>query len=413
MKPPAPLRHRDFRSLWTAGLISDSGDWLLLIAIPIVVYDFTGSALGMAAVFLVELLPGILLAPLAGRLADRWDRRRLLLTVSLLQAAALLPLWFVDSRADLPILYLVILVEAVLLTIFDPAKNALLPALLPAGQLMSANALIGMNQNLGRLIGGPLGGLLLATGNLKLIVVVDLISYGCAAVLIWRLDSTGPRTANQPQSGSEVVATGYGGFLTVLRSRQLRAGLLVALTVQIAQGIFVVLFIVFVVQRLHGGPAEIGLLRGVQAIGAIAGGVALALLPRNVAPGKLVAWAATAIALIELVLWNAPSLTTAWALYVALFILVGSPGIAVVTGLVSIFQRAVGEEERGRAFSALNLAINAGQGIGMLSAGLLTTTLGLLPLLNGAAVLYLVAGIIAARSFACMRVRTLKPVVAR
>ncbi|HEY2795895.1 MAG TPA: MFS transporter, partial [Micromonosporaceae bacterium] len=83
------LRTRNFRRLWLAGLISDTGDWLLLASLPIVVYQFTGSTLGTAAAFLVELIPPVLLAPLVGRIADRSDRRRTLMIVSLLQALAL------------------------------------------------------------------------------------------------------------------------------------------------------------------------------------------------------------------------------------------------------------------------------------------------------------------------------------
>jgi MFS family permease len=76
------LRVPGFRRLWLAGLISDTGDWLLLISLPILVYQYTGSTFGTAAAFLIELVPPIALAPLIGRLADRGDRRRTLLLVS-------------------------------------------------------------------------------------------------------------------------------------------------------------------------------------------------------------------------------------------------------------------------------------------------------------------------------------------
>ena len=105
MESPAALRQPDFRSLWLAGLVSDAGDWMLLIALPIVVYGLTGSALGTSAAFLAELAPGVVLAPLAGWLADRLDRRRLMLTIALLQALALAPLLLVHGRGQLPIVY--------------------------------------------------------------------------------------------------------------------------------------------------------------------------------------------------------------------------------------------------------------------------------------------------------------------
>ena len=75
MALPAALRRPAFRSLWTAGVVTDAGDWLLFIALPIVVYRLTGSALGTSFAFLAQLAPAIALAPLGGRLADRLDRR--------------------------------------------------------------------------------------------------------------------------------------------------------------------------------------------------------------------------------------------------------------------------------------------------------------------------------------------------
>ena len=62
--------HRDFRRVWLAGLISDTGDWMLLVALPVLAYQLTGSSLGTAVAFLIELIPAVLFAPLAGRLAE-------------------------------------------------------------------------------------------------------------------------------------------------------------------------------------------------------------------------------------------------------------------------------------------------------------------------------------------------------
>ncbi len=398
MKPPAALREADFRSLWLAGLVSDAGDWMLFIALPIVVYGLTGSALGTSVAFLAELAPGIVLAPVAGRLADRVDRRRLMLAVTVLQAASLLPLWFVHGRSGLALVYLVIVVQAALSALFDPAKNALLPSLVPRGELVSANSLVGLNQNIGRLVGGPLGGALLAAGDLRTVVLADGASFLLAAVLLARLGrpraDRAPEPRILPAAGPRRQAE---GFLAALRGREIRAGLAVAFVAQMAQGIFVVLFVVFVARRLHGGPAEIGLLRGVQAVGAIGGALALTVVARGRSPAALTAGAAIAFGLIDLVLWNAPALTTTAAFYVVLFIVVGAPGVMMVTGLVSSLQLAGADAERGRIFSALGLAGNAGQAVGMIAAGTLTGPLGLMTILNTQACLYLGAGGVAAR----------------
>ena len=136
------LRRRDFGLLWVGGLVSETGDWLLLVGLPVWVLELTGSSLVTASVFLVGLLPSLVVGPLAGVLVDRWDRRRTLVAVSLAQAAFLLPLLGVDGRGDLWVVYLVTAVEAALGQLNDPARNALVPSLVTGDDLVSANALI-------------------------------------------------------------------------------------------------------------------------------------------------------------------------------------------------------------------------------------------------------------------------------
>jgi predicted MFS family arabinose efflux permease len=393
-----------FRALWTAGLISDTGDWLLLIALPIVVYQLTRSALGTSVAFAAELGPGIVLAPLGGRLADGVDRRVLLIALSALQALAVLPLLLVHSRHGLAIVYAVIVVQASLAALFDPAKNALLPTLVAPRQLVSANSMVGLGSAAGRLAGGPLGGLLLAAGSLQTIVVADALSFAAAALLIARVPTTrsvGHGSGDHADLSAlgddrggrgRVEAPAAGGLRAVLRRRSVAAALLVALVADTAQGIFVVLFIVFVARRLHGGSAEIGLLRGVQAVGAIGGGLLLATRGDRWQPVVLVAGAAIAFGLLDLTIWNGPALTRSAALYAALFALAGAPAVVMETGGISFLQAAVSDSQRGRAFAAVGLTENAGQALGIVAAGLLTAPLGLTALLDAQGGLYLVSG---------------------
>jgi MFS family permease len=388
MEPRGALSVPEFRALWSAGLISDTGDWLLLIALPIVVYQLTGSALGTSAAFAAELTPGIVLAPLGGRLADGVDRRTLLMALSAVQALALLPLLLVHGHHGLIVLYAVIVAQASLAALFDPAKNALLPALVAPGQLVSANSMIGLGAAVGRLAGGPLGGLLLAAGSLRTIVVVDAVTFAAAGLLIARVP---PARAVSPTERSDQPLS-RGGLRAVLRHRAVAGALLVALVADTAQGIFVVLFIVFVARRLHGGSAEIGLLRGVQAIGALGGGLLLAARGDRWRPVFLVAVAATAFGLLDLTIWNGPALTRSVVVYGALFALAGAPGVIMETGGISFLQAAVSDRERGRVFAAAGLTENAGQALGIVAAGLLTAPLGLMTLLNAQGALYLAAG---------------------
>jgi predicted MFS family arabinose efflux permease len=383
------LRTPDFRRLWLAGLISQTGDWLLMISLPILVFQYTGSTFGTAVAFLIELAPPVLLAPLTGRLADRLDRRRTLLLISVAQAAALTPLLLVHDRTGLPILYAVIAAQAALAALFEPTKSALLPTLIDADRLVPANSLIGLNHNVGRLIGGPLGGILLAAGGgLPTIVAVDAASFLLAFALIARLTPTSRATVrahDEPDPSS---------WRATLSQRRVRGALAVLLTASTAQGIFVVLFVVFVARELHGSAGEIGLLRGVQGIGAIAGGLLLAVAGRA-APGRLTAYAAFAFGALSLAIWNAPGVSTAEPLYVALFIAAGAPGVALMTGLISTLQQATPDGQRGTAFALAGVAASVGEAIGMLAGGLLGDSVGLITVLNAQAILYVLAGALA------------------
>jgi MFS family permease len=383
------LRVAGFRRLWLAGLISETGDWLLMVSLPIVVYQYTGSTLGTAAAFVIELAPPVLLAPLTGGLADRLDRRRTLLLVSLAQAVALTPLLLVHDAGGLPVLYAVIAAQSALVALFEPTKSALLPTLIDADALVSANSLIALNRNVGRLVGGPLGGILLAAGGgLTTIVVVDAASFLLAFALIARLP---------PARAAVTVAdasAGITGWRALLRSRPIRGGLIVLLTASVAQGMFVVLFVVFVARELDGDAAEIGLLRGVQGIGAIAGGLALGLAGR-IAPGRLTASAALGFGVLSLAIWNAPTVSTAAPLYVALFIAVGAPGVALITGLVSLLQEAAPDGQRGKAFALAGVAGSLGEAIGMLAGGILGDPFGVVIALDVQAALYLLAAMLA------------------
>lgn len=378
------LRNRDFRHLWLAGLISDTGDWMLLVALPVLVYQLTGSSLGTSMAFLIELAPAVLITPLAGRLAGRSDRRTLLVAVSLCQAAALLPLL---AGAHLPVLYCVIALQAALASLFDPAKNALLPTLLAKDQLVAANSLIGLNQNLGRLAGAALGGAALMAGGLSVIVIGDAASFLLSAALIW-----GVRSANAaaPVSGASSPRPGGHPFAR----RSVRVGLGVTAITAIGQGLFMVLFVVFVARNLHGNAAENGLLRAVQAIGAIAGGLVLTRATR-VRPGRLAGLACLVFGAMAVLTWNLPHATTAEPVYAALFICFGIPGIAMLSGLISSLQQATTDGERGRVFAAFGAAFALGQAVGMVAAGILGDQLGAVPLLNVQAICYLAGGVVA------------------
>jgi MFS family permease len=489
----ALLRRRDFGLLWAGGLISETGDWFLLVGLPFWVLQETGSSLVTASVFLVGLLPGLVVGPLAGVLVDRWDRRRTLVAVSLAEAAFLLPLLAVDGRDRLWIVYLVIAVEATLAQLNDPARNALVPTLVPKDDLVGANALIGLNTNVARLAGSPLGGILVEVAGLPGLVIGDAASFLLGAALIGLVRPVGvgrqgtvggpgtmdgPATVEQPMtvdalatrngpvpldpavtvdpavsldpaasldpaltaepsvtaerartnpasrfagprrgSVADGEAEGSGlstgpvqgaaaeprgvvgewvdGLRVVADDRELVWGLVVNGLAAVAQGIFTVLFVLFVTRVLGGDGADVGLLRGVQAIGGLLGGVVVVGLARRLEPGRLLGVSLLVFAVIDLAMWNGPLVTTSQWLYLGLFVAAGIPGIGFLTGLTALVQERTEDAYLGRVFATYYGAFNGLMALGMLLAGLLGDTVGVVPVLNGQAGLYLLAGVVA------------------
>ena len=408
----ALLRRRDFGLLWAGGLISETGDWFLLVGLPFWVLQETGSSLVTASVFLVGLLPGLVVGPLAGVLVDRWDRRRTLVAVSLAEAAFLLPLLAVDGRDRLWIVYLVIAVEATLAQLNDPARNALVPTLVPKDDLVGANALIGLNTNVARLAGSPLGGILVEVAGLPGLVIGDAASFLLGAALIGLVRPVGvgrqgmvggpgtmdPAVSLDPAPAAEprgVMGEWVDGLRVVAGDRELVWGLVVNGLAALAQGIFTVLFVLFVTRVLDGDGADVGLLRGVQAIGGLLGGVVVVGLARRLEPGRLLGVSLLVFAVIDLAMWNGPLVTTSRWLYLGLFVAAGIPGIGALTGLTALVQERTGDAYLGRVFATYYGAFNGLMALGMLLAGLLGDTVGVVPVLNGQAGLYLLAGVVA------------------
>ena len=162
------LRNGNFARLWTGGLISQAGDWVLLIGLPIYVYILTRSLLATSITFAAGIVPQIALGSVAGVFVDRWNRKWTLVVANLLLAVALLPLALVRTPDHVWIVYVVIFAETCFEQFTVPAQNALLPALVSEEQLVPANALNALSSNLSRLVGPALARRIALVGHLTL-----------------------------------------------------------------------------------------------------------------------------------------------------------------------------------------------------------------------------------------------------
>lgn len=403
MTSRSPLLRRDYALIWSAGLVSDTGDWLLMIALPLFAFGATGSALGASTVFLVELVPMLLLGTFLGVLVDRWDRRRTIIVTALLQAVALLPL-LVATADRMWIVYAVAAVEAVLGAVINPARQALVPSLVEPDQLARGNALIAVSDSIARLVGSPLGGIAFATGGLPGVVVADAATFLVTAGLVAcmrRHPVPVPVPVAADAETPPIVAERRllrewaEGLALIARSGTLRTLAAITALGSVSQGLFLVLFIVYVTQDLGAGDAGVGLLRGVQAIGGVLGGLLSGLLVRRLSPRMLVGGGYLVFGLLSLLTWNLAPVTTALGVYAGLFIAMGVPAVATATGEITLVQTGTPPHALGRVIAAMTTVAGAAQGVGLLAGGLLAERFDVVAILDGQAALYLLCGVVA------------------
>ncbi len=387
-----------YRRLCAAVAVSQTGDWLLLIALPLAVLRLSGSALDTANVFLAEIVPAVVVGTLGGPLIDRLPARPLLAGLSALQAPLLVPLLWLGP-GNLWLVYLVCALQAAVTSLTAPGLQALVPAVVAGEETATANATTEMVANVARLIGSPLGGVLLPLLGLRLLVLADAVSFVGAALLLAAAGRHCDARVAAP-GGTGGVHAVLEGWRAIRRAVTLRSALAISFLSAVAQGMFLVLFVLFVLRTLHAGDGGVGLLRGVQAIGGVLGGVVVGLWAGRAGARVLAVSGLAAFGLISLIVWNSPALTTAMGWYAALFVLVGVPATALVTGLITGAQAACPRPVRGRVLSLLAVADALGQGTGVLLAGMLAGRLALGPLLDVQAGCYLTCALIATTTFA-------------
>ncbi len=365
--------HRDYRLLATAHLVSALGDYLLGVGLVYLVYDLTGSTLASAGMLVVSVLPQALLASPAGVLVDRWDRRRTLATCSLLQVAILTPLLFVTDDSRIWLLYVVAGAQALVEQLSFPAEQALVPHLVPADDLVSANAVNGQAANIARLVGCSLGGVTAAWGGLPALAVVDAVTFAVAAALVFAIR---PHTAHAPvdpdaePTPPEPWWTQWrAGLRVAMNSGTLKVLLVFEAGTAVGEGVMGTLFAPFVRDVLHGGAQGYGFVSGIQAVGGVLGGLAVAAYASRIEPVRLLAMASVAFGAIDLAIFLYPlAYVSVWPALV-LMAVVGVPGAAVVASFTTLLQRGTTDAYRGRVFGTLLGLQSVGVLVGSLLAG--------------------------------------------
>jgi MFS family permease len=384
------LRHRDFALLWSGGVVSQAGDWLLSLALPYYVYERSGSTLASGLLFMVFMAPRVLFGSVAGVFADRWDRRRTMLACDALRAAVVLAMLPV-ARSDewLWLAYPLVFLEALASTLFRPAKGALVPSLVPADELLAANALDTVGESVIRLVAPPIGGLLLARFGLGSVLAIDAATYLVSAATIALMRAPAAPAAAEASATSRwraFWADWLAGLRLVAADARMRALFAVAALGSLGAGIHGPLLAPFVQDVLAAGPELMGWMVTATGIGTLATG----LLLSRVASGSPARLAAAGQAVLGLAL-----LATFRAREVWLVLVVSPPvgvGFASGVGFGTALQGWTAADARGRVLGAFGTTTALAILVGQAAASLLTETVGLLPMLYAAGGLHLAGG---------------------
>lgn len=182
---PFLRENTDFTRVWIAQIISLFGDWFNIIALSALVAQYTNkSGLAVSSLLLARVLPPFLVSPFAGVLIDRFDRKRLLIISDVMRTVIGLSLLLATSADRLWIIYAATIFQFIFSAIFEPARSALLPALLPKEHLLKANTLSNITWSVMLAIGAMIGGIITAFFGTTTALVVDAASFGVSALIL-------------------------------------------------------------------------------------------------------------------------------------------------------------------------------------------------------------------------------------
>jgi MFS family permease len=349
----------EFRALWIAHAQSRLGDQLARVAIAILVFDRTNSALLTAATYALSLLPPLVSAPLLTGLADRFPRRRVMVTTELTRAG----LVAVMAIPGVPLVVLALLVVAVvsLQPLYSAARNAILPNVLAGDRYVVGVGLAGATDSVVQVVGFAAGGVLVSLTGSHVAMGINAVTFLVSATLVrvgvglHRPAGGAPRTV-----GRSVTA----GARVIWGDRRLRAllGLLYLYGFYVAPEGLATAY----AAETATGDAAVGLLMAADPVGAMLGSLLLtrwmpvAWRERSLGPLAVVSAVPLAVSAVY------PSVPGA----IALWTLVGV--LSSYTMLVhAMFVRLVPDAQRGQVVGLASAGLQASQGLGIAAAGVL------------------------------------------
>ncbi len=393
-------RRRNYLTLWGGKLVSATGSQMTQIAFPLLVLALTQSAAIAGLAGALRMLPYLLLSLPAGALADRWDRRRVMLLCDSGRALALgsIPLALLLGHLSVLHICLVAVVEGTLFVFFDIAEVAVLPGIVTQEEMPAAVAqYISLTDGVTMLLGPALGGALFALGRM-VPFLLDAVSYAASVLALWRVElpkQTAPEEQANPLNWRTMRDDIAAGVVWLWRQRTVRA-----LTALLAAGNCLVageaLLVIVLAERLHATAPEVGLILGLGGCGAVSGALLAERVVRRLTFAQAFIGGSWLVALIWLLYAVAP---TAFALGLVM------AGLGAVYAVINVAQYSyrmslIPDALQGRINSIIRLMLYGSLPLGLAVAGFLIEHVGAAP-----TVLLLGAGLVAVALAATLHLR--------
>jgi len=373
------LGYANFRRLWIGQVISNAGDTFTSMAQLILVNQITGSTLALAGMAIAITLPRLLFGLIAGVFVDRLDRRKLMIVSDLLRALLVLPMALVHSPDQVWIFYICGFAMSTVATLFDPAKGAILPSLVPESELTRANALSQTTWVLASLVGPLLAGFILEATTASIAFVIDGVSFLVSAFFIWRLVAPPfvPKPRRDEATGGtairQVLFEAWEGLRALLGTRVMLVVSLVFSVMMFGLGAINVLAVAFLTRGFGVGAGGLGLVMTMQAVGMLVGSVVLGQWLTKARPGWVLGGG---LALIGVSLAAMPFVPT-YPIVLALCVVIGL-GVAPIDAVAAtLIQTSVPDHQRGRVGAGMNTLIVVANLLSMSLAGVAGAALGI------------------------------------
>lgn len=365
----APFRSRDFSLLWFGSFVSQAGSQMHVVAVSWQVYELTKNPLSLGAIGVARIVPLVLLALGSGVLADALDRRKLMLFSQLAMMLCAAALAIASSLGIVTVwwIYIITALSSAASTLGNPARQAIVPSLVPREQLSSALSLNIISWQTATIVGPTLGGLIIAGKGVSWVYWIDAISFVAVivALLIMRVGAVvGER---RPVT----LGAAIEGFVFVRRNTLIWSTMLLDFLATLL-GSATVLLPLFATDVLAVGPQGVGLLYAAPSVGAVAASAFLSVrgAMRHQGPILLVAVALYGVCTAVFGLSG--------SFWLSLLMLAGVGASDTVSMVVrqTIRQLTTPDEMRGRMTAVGMLFFAGGPQLGEIEAGVAARLLG-------------------------------------